>query len=71
MARAGLSGRYPAIDYLVEDSRHILDVNVTVTFVCAREAARGMRERGLGGSVVLTAGMSRYEVHQVSMFTSF
>ena len=69
VACAGISGRYPALDYPVEDFRHILDVNVTGTFVCARETARVMRERGVGGSLVLIASMSGYGVNQVNLPT--
>lgn len=68
VACAGISGRYPAVDYPIDEFRQILDVNITGTFLCAREVARAMREQRLDGSIVLVASMSGHAVNQVSQF---
>lgn len=55
---AGISGRCPATSYLHDSFKHILDVNVTGTFLCAQAVARHMHERMISGSIILIASMS-------------
>lgn len=52
---AGLTVRSPALDMRGADFAHVLAVNVTGSFLCAREAARRMRERG--GTIVNVASI--------------
>ncbi len=52
---AGLTVRSPALDLRGADFAHVLAVNVTGSFLCAREAARRMRERG--GAIVNVASI--------------
>jgi NAD(P)-dependent dehydrogenase (short-subunit alcohol dehydrogenase family) len=56
---AGISGDGPSIDWPVEDWKRIHDVNVLGTFICAREAARQIKNHDVASaSVVLIASMS-------------
>lgn len=55
---AGISARFPATSYLEDFFKHILDVNVTGTFLCAQAVARHMHERMTPGGIVLVASMS-------------
>jgi NAD(P)-dependent dehydrogenase (short-subunit alcohol dehydrogenase family) len=54
---AGIAAVVPVLETSAEQFRRILDVNVTGTFLCARAAARRMRETG-GGSIVTIASVS-------------
>ena len=45
---AGIQHRQPLLELSEEDWRRVLDVNLTSAFLVAREAARGMVERGSG-----------------------
>ncbi len=50
---AGIAGSYGTLDsYTVEALEQLWAVNLTGPFVCAREAAKRMREAGHGGSIV-------------------
>lgn len=52
------AGIYPTqrvIDTSLEDWNRVLDVNLTGTFLCAREAARIMIDQGEGGRIINTA----------------
>ncbi|HEY4611051.1 MAG TPA: SDR family oxidoreductase [Ilumatobacteraceae bacterium] len=50
---AGIAGGYGTLDtYTVEALQRLWAVNLTGPFLCAREAARRMRERGAGGSII-------------------
>lgn len=50
---AGVAGSYGALDtYTVEALDRLWAVNLTGPFVCAREAARRMRDSGHGGSII-------------------
>jgi NAD(P)-dependent dehydrogenase (short-subunit alcohol dehydrogenase family) len=52
-ANAGVPGRSaPIVDMTLDDWRTVLQVNLDGTFLCLREAARHMIERGSGGSLV-------------------
>ena len=49
---AGIEQRHALVDMPLESWRKVIDVNLTGTFLCAREAARGMRDAGVGGAIV-------------------
>jgi glucose 1-dehydrogenase len=49
---AGIEMPHALVDMPLEDWRKVLDVNLTGAFLCAREAARGMRAAGVGGTIV-------------------
>jgi NAD(P)-dependent dehydrogenase (short-subunit alcohol dehydrogenase family) len=50
---AGIAGGYGTLDtYTVAALERLWAVNLTGPFLCAREAARRMRERGAGGSII-------------------
>jgi NAD(P)-dependent dehydrogenase (short-subunit alcohol dehydrogenase family) len=50
---AGIAGGYGTLDtYTVEALERLWSVNLTGSFVCAREAAQRMRADGRGGSIV-------------------
>ena len=68
---AGISGRWPAIEYPVDEFRKIMDINVTGTFLCARTAARIMHDQNVSGSVVMFASMSGTNVNKVRIVISF
>lgn len=53
---AGRVARKPAVDLTVEEWRQVLDVNLTATFVCSRNAHPYMKNRG-GGSIVNVASI--------------
>lgn len=55
---AGVVSTAHAADTTAAQFRAVLDVNLTGSFLCAREAARAMRSRGARGSIVLTASIS-------------
>lgn len=52
---AGLTVRSLALDMRGADFAHVISVNLTGAFLCAREAARSMRERG--GAIVSIASI--------------
>jgi len=54
---AGVAIRRPALEVTPEDWDRVVAVNMTGTFLCAREAARCMIERGRGGSIVNVASI--------------
>ncbi|HZX56325.1 MAG TPA: SDR family oxidoreductase, partial [Ilumatobacteraceae bacterium] len=50
---AGIAGGYGTLDtYTVDALQRLWAVNLTGPFLCAREAARRMRDRGAGGSII-------------------
>jgi NAD(P)-dependent dehydrogenase (short-subunit alcohol dehydrogenase family) len=49
---AGTAIRRPAVEVSVEDWDKVMNVNSTGTFLFSRSVARGMIERGEGGSIV-------------------
>ncbi|MGK6314733.1 SDR family oxidoreductase [Neorhizobium sp. DT-125] len=55
---AGIQFRKPMVDLDVEDWQRVLDVNLTGSFVIAREAARRMIARGRGGKIVNIASLT-------------
>ena len=52
---AGLTVRSPALEMRAADFAHVVGVNLTGAFLCAREAARQMR--GRGGAIVSIASV--------------
>jgi NAD(P)-dependent dehydrogenase (short-subunit alcohol dehydrogenase family) len=54
---AGIAADAHVLETSADQFRRILDVNVTGTFLCAKAAARRMRETG-GGSIVTIASVS-------------
>jgi NAD(P)-dependent dehydrogenase (short-subunit alcohol dehydrogenase family) len=55
VANAGIIGaRKPAPELSLEDWRHVLDVNLTGTFLTVLEAARVLVRQGQGGSIIAT-----------------
>jgi NAD(P)-dependent dehydrogenase (short-subunit alcohol dehydrogenase family) len=54
---AGIALRYPALDHSLEDWNSVVDVNMTGSFLCAREAARKMIEKGQPGTIINTASI--------------
>jgi NAD(P)-dependent dehydrogenase (short-subunit alcohol dehydrogenase family) len=55
---AGVSALTPALEVAAAQFRHILDVNVTGSFLVAQAAARRMVAGGKGGAIVLIASVS-------------
>jgi glucose 1-dehydrogenase len=49
---AGLEHPYLLLDMPLDAWRKVIDVNLTGAFLCAREAARSMREEGRKGTIV-------------------
>jgi NAD(P)-dependent dehydrogenase (short-subunit alcohol dehydrogenase family) len=62
---AGISGRYDAVDYPIDDFRRIIDVNLVGSFLCARAAARIFHRHMVKGSIVMLASMSGHVANQV------
>jgi NAD(P)-dependent dehydrogenase (short-subunit alcohol dehydrogenase family) len=56
---AGLAIRRPSIELTQEDWQHVIDVNLTGTFLCARAAARAMLQANGGAIVNVGSIMSR------------
>ncbi|WWC61578.1 uncharacterized protein I303_104162 [Kwoniella dejecticola CBS 10117] len=55
---AGIQQMIPALDMPIKDFRRVIEVNSTGSFITIQAAAREMKERGIRGSIVLTASMS-------------
>ena len=49
---AGIETAFKLVDMPLDEWQRVIDVNLTGAFLCAREAARGMIEAGLGGAIV-------------------
>ena len=54
---AGIAIRKPAIDLPLEDWDRVMAVNMTGSFLCAREAARLMAGSGDGGAIINVASI--------------
>ncbi len=52
---AGIAKRHPAEDFPVADFRHVIDVNVTGTFLCCKHVGRVMKERRRGKIVTVSS----------------
>jgi glucose 1-dehydrogenase len=63
---AGVEAPFELIDMPVEEWNRVLGVNLTGAFLCAREAARGLREAGAPGVVVNVSS-----VHEVIPWPRF
>jgi NAD(P)-dependent dehydrogenase (short-subunit alcohol dehydrogenase family) len=50
---AGVLHKAPLEETALSDWRHVIDVNLTGTFLCARRAMRAMREVGYGRVVII------------------
>jgi NAD(P)-dependent dehydrogenase (short-subunit alcohol dehydrogenase family) len=57
VANAGILVLKPALDLTTDEFRRVLDVNLTGTFVTAREFGGRMRDRGDGGRIVVSSSM--------------
>jgi NAD(P)-dependent dehydrogenase (short-subunit alcohol dehydrogenase family) len=57
-ANAGTTARTPFVDMPLAEWRHVLGVNLDGAFLCLREAARHMVERGGGGALVAVSSTS-------------
>lgn len=55
---AGVVSTMHAVDMTAAQFRTVMDINLTGSFICAKAAARAMREQGTRGSIVLTASIS-------------
>lgn len=49
---AGIEKPFPVQDMPLEEWRKVIDVNLTGTFLCSREAARTMLDAGVPGAIV-------------------
>ncbi|KAI4924378.1 uncharacterized protein J4E92_007459 [Alternaria infectoria] len=58
VACAGIQQRVPALDYEASDFERMLRVNVVGAFISVKRAARILKDKGTGGSIVLIASMS-------------
>ena len=58
VACAGIEVPADTLDLDIELFRHIVDVNLTGSFLTAQRAARAMRDRGHGGAVVLIGSLN-------------
>jgi len=63
---AGIEKPFKLIDMPLDEWQNVLDVNLTGSFLCAREAARGMCEAGIPGSIVNVSS-----VHEVIPWPEF
>lgn len=58
VACAGIEIGGPTMDFDIATFRRILDVNLTGSFLTAQRAARAMRDKGHGGSIVLIGSIN-------------
>lgn len=58
VANAGMGRAHPIQDFPLETWRQVLAVNLDGTFLCFREAARHLIERGEGGSLIAVSSVS-------------
>lgn len=63
---AGVEKPFKLVDMPLEEWNRVLSINLTGTFLCAREAARGMIEAGLPGVIVNVSS-----VHEVIPWLEF
>jgi glucose 1-dehydrogenase len=57
VANAGIETRAALVDLSLEDWQRVLDVNLTGAFLCAREAARGLRAADARGVLVFMSSV--------------
>jgi NAD(P)-dependent dehydrogenase (short-subunit alcohol dehydrogenase family) len=65
VACAGIQQRVPALDYEASDFERMLRVNVVGAFISVKRAARILKDKGTGGSIVLIASMSGQVANRV------
>jgi NAD(P)-dependent dehydrogenase (short-subunit alcohol dehydrogenase family) len=70
VACAGIQQRVPALDYEASDFERMLRVNVVGAFISVKRAARILKDKGTGGSIVLIASMSGQVANRVRPSTS-
>lgn len=58
IAAAGVQKLCPAVDYAIEDVKHMMDINFTGVMMTATAAGRAMLKHKTRGSVVLIGSMS-------------
>ena len=63
---AGVEKPFALVDMPLDEWRHVLDVNLTGTFLCSREAARIMRADEAEGAIVMVSS-----VHEVIPWPTF
>lgn len=63
---AGIQMAGDALELAAEDFRQVIDVNVTGSFLVARQTAKVMRRNGTGGSLLLIASMAAHAANRVS-----
>ena len=63
---AGIEKPFPLVDMPLEEWNKVLAVNLTGTFLCSREAARGMLGAGIPGAIVNVSS-----VHEVIPWPEF
>ena len=63
---AGQGSFAPILEATVADLRAMLEVHVVGTFLCAREALRGMRARGRGGHIVNVSSIAAHRTFPAS-----
>jgi NAD(P)-dependent dehydrogenase (short-subunit alcohol dehydrogenase family) len=66
VACAGQGSFAPILEATVTDLRAMLEVHVVGTFLCAREALRGMRARGRGGHIVNVSSIAAHRTFLAS-----
>jgi glucose 1-dehydrogenase len=66
VANAGVESPFCLVDLPLEEWRRVIDVNLTGAFLCAREAARGLRAAGAPGTLLFMSS-----VHEVIPWPKF
>ncbi|UPK89320.1 hypothetical protein LCI18_000255 [Fusarium solani-melongenae] len=61
---AGIQMAGDALKLAAEDFRQVIDVNVTGSFLVARQTAKVMRRNGTGGSLLLIASMAAHAANR-------
>jgi 2-deoxy-D-gluconate 3-dehydrogenase len=56
VANAGMTARYPALEFPLDEWQRVIDLNLTSVFVLAQAAGRRMVDAG-GGSIVLMSSL--------------
>jgi len=69
VANAGIGALGFLADLPLEDWQRVVDVNLTGAFLCARHAVRVMRQRELGGSIVVMSSVAG--LHGTPMFGAY
>lgn len=67
IACAGIQQKVPALESEASDFERILRVNVVGAFISVKRAARILKDKGTGGSIVLIASMSGQVANRVGV----